>query len=242
MSGPAEDGAHADEPHATGLASQLNWLRAGVLGANDGIVSVAAVLVGVASATGSLSAIVIAGLAAVVGGAISMGLGEYVSVSSARDQQLALIAKERAELAADPATELDELAGLYEQQGLSSSTARMVAEELTAQDALKAHLDVELKIDQNDIASPWHAALASAAAFLAGAALPSIAVVVSPPDVRIAVTVVATMISLAITGATAAKLGGASVPRGTVRVVVGGGLALAATFAAGTLLNASGLV
>lgn len=233
---------HDAEPHAEGLAAQLNWLRAGVLGANDGIVSVAAVLVGVATATGSLAAIVIAGLAAVVGGSVSMALGEYVSVSSARDQQLALIAKEKAELAADPAAELEELVGLYEAQGLSTATARLVAEELTAQDALGAHLEAELNIDADDIASPWHAALASATAFLAGAALPSVAVIVAAPQVRVAVTVIATMIGLALTGATAAKLGGASVPRGTVRVVVGGGLALAATFAIGSLLNVSGLV
>jgi VIT1/CCC1 family predicted Fe2+/Mn2+ transporter len=232
---------HPDEPHAEGLASQLNWLRAGVLGANDGIVSVAAVLVGVASATDSLSAIITAGVAAVIGGAISMALGEYVSVSSARDQQYALIEKEKRELQTDPAAELEELAQLYEQQGLSPATARTVAEELTAKDALSAHLEAELKMDADDIASPFHAALASAVSFLIGAALPSIAILVSAPEARIVITVVATIVSLAITGATAAKIGGAPVPRATARVVIGGALALAATYLIGALLDTTGV-
>lgn len=242
MSSSPVAATHPDEPHAEGLASRLNWLRAGVLGANDGIVSIAAVLVGVASATSSLTAIITAGVAAIVGGAISMGLGEYVSVSSARDQQYAMIEKEKAELAADPETELEELTELYEQQGLSPTTARLVADELTARDPLSAHLGAELNIDADDIASPWHAAFASAAAFLAGAALPSVAMLLAPESWRIPVVVIATVISLAITGATAARIGGAPVPRATARVVVGGALALGATFLIGTLLNTTGVV
>lgn len=232
---------HPGEPHADGLASRLNWLRAGVLGANDGIVSVAALLVGVASATNSLGAIVIAGLAAVTGGAISMALGEYVSVSSARDQQYALIEKEKHELASDPEAELAELTTLYVQQGLSPATAQAVAKELTAKDALGAHLDAELNMSADDIASPWHAAGASAVAFVVGAALPSLAMLLAPAGTRIIVTVVATMISLAVTGATAAKIGGAPVFRGTARVVIGGGLALAATYLIGSLLDTTGV-
>ena len=140
---------HPDEPHAPGIAGRLNWLRAGVLGANDGIVSVAALVVGVAAATTQLGAIITAGLAALIGGAISMALGEYVSVSSQSDK--ALIAKEKDELARMPAEELDELTAIYEAKGLSPETARTVAEELTERDALRAHLREELNIDPDDL-------------------------------------------------------------------------------------------
>src|SRR5690242_15122936 len=136
-----------DEPHQEGLAQRLNWLRAGVLGANDGIVSVAAIVVGVAGATTATAAILTAGVAGLVGGAISMALGEYVSVSSQRDSERALIAKEKAELRDEPELELDELTELYRARGLSTETARQVALELTEHDALAAHLSVELNID-----------------------------------------------------------------------------------------------
>ena len=164
--------AHPDEPHGAGVGQRLNWLRAGVLGANDGIVSVAALVVGVAGATTDTGALFTAGIAGLVGGAISMALGEYVSVSSQRDSERALIAKERGELRDMPEAELDELTGLYRARGLSDATARQVAEELTAHDALSAHLEVELHIDQEDLANPWHAAISSAIAFTLGALLP----------------------------------------------------------------------
>jgi hypothetical protein len=154
-----------NEPHDSSVAARLNWLRAGVLGANDGIVSVAATVVGVAGVTNELAPILVAGTAAVVGGAVSMALGEYVSVSSQSDSQRALIEKERKELQDDPEGELAELAHLYQAKGLSEATARTVAEELTAKDALKAHLSAELNIDEEEVASPWHAAFASAIAF-----------------------------------------------------------------------------
>ena len=237
-----EQTTHEGEPHNAGIAGRLNWLRAGVLGANDGIVSVAAVVVGVAGATSDLGPIVTAGSAAVIGGAISMALGEYVSVSSARDNQRALIEKERAELEQDPEIELDELASIYEAKGLSADTARRVAVELTAHDPLEAHLDAELGIDADDLASPWQAAGASFLAFFLGAILPMAAILLPPASIRVAVTIVAVLIALAVTGAAAARIGGASVLRPTLRVVVGGGLALAATFAVGSLLNASGVV
>lgn len=227
---------HADEPHRAGLAQRLNWLRAGVLGANDGIVSVAAVVVGVAGATSSVPAIVTAGLAALVGGAISMALGEYVSVSSQRDSERSLIAKERRELAEMPEEELDELTGLYEARGLSAATARQVAVELTEHDALAAHLSAELGIDQDDVVSPWHAALASAVAFTCGAVLPMLTILL-PPELRIPVTFVAVLLALAVTGYLAAWIGGSSRERAMVRVVLGGALALAATFAVGSLLG-----
>lgn len=229
------------EPHAEGLAQRLNWLRAGVLGANDGIVSVAAVVVGVAGATAEIAPIVLAGVAAGVGGAISMALGEYVSVSSQRDTERALIAKEKAELRDLPAEELEELVGIYRAKGLSEQTARQVAEELTAHDALAAHLDAELKIDEDDVVSPWNAAFASAVAFTLGALLPMAAILLPPATWRVPVTFVAVLVALAATGAIAAHIGGASRVRAMVRTVIGGALALAATFGIGTLLGTTGI-
>ncbi|KQO46264.1 MULTISPECIES: VIT1/CCC1 transporter family protein [unclassified Frigoribacterium] len=232
---------HPDEPHAGSLAGRLNWLRAGVLGANDGIVSVAAVVVGVAGATTSTSAVATAGAAALVGGAISMALGEYVSVSSQSDSQRALIEKERAELADDPEAELAELTALWRAQGLSEQTASLVATELTERDALAAHLSAELHIDQDDVANPWHAALSSAVAFLAGAILPLLAVLLTPEGLRIPVTVAVVLLALAATGALGARLGRGAVGRATLRVVVGGALALAATYLVGSLLGTAGI-
>ncbi|WP_295117628.1 VIT family protein [uncultured Leifsonia sp.] len=236
MSSEIVNGQHPGEPHREGLAQRLNWLRAGVLGANDGIVSVAAVVVGVAGATTSVAAIVTAGLAALVGGAISMALGEYVSVSSQRDSEHALIAKERRELAEMPEQELAELTGLYEAKGLKPETARQVAIELTEHDALAAHLSAELGIDQDDVVSPWHAAFASAIAFTIGGILPMLTIL-TPSAVRIPLTFVIVLIALAITGYVAAWIGGASRGRAMIRVVIGGALALAATFAIGALLG-----
>jgi len=233
---------HAHEPHSGGLANRLNWLRAGVLGANDGIVSVAAIVVGVAGATPRLAPVLTAGLAGLVGGAISMALGEYVSVSSQRDSERALIAKEKRELAEMPSEELAELTSLYEEKGLSAATARLVAEELTEKDALAAHLDIELNIDPNDIVSPWRAAQASAVAFLVGGVLPVLAMVVFPESVRILATVLVVLAALAGTGALGAYLGGSPKLRPTLRVVVGGAIALATTYVIGSLLGVSGLV
>jgi vacuolar iron transporter family protein len=232
---------HPDEPHAGGLAGRLNWLRAGVLGANDGIVSVAAIVVGVAGATNDLAAIATAGTAALVGGAISMALGEYVSVSSQRDSQRALIGKERRELAEFPDEELAELAELYERKGLTPSTAELVARELTAKDALAAHLEVELGIDEGDVVSPWAAAGASALAFLSGGLIPFLVALVPGPARVIAVFAVV-LVALAITGVLGARLGGSPAPRATARVVIGGAAALAATFLIGRLLGTSGIV
>ncbi len=231
---------HAEEPHREGLAQRLNWLRAGVLGANDGIVSVAAVVVGVAGATESVPAIVTAGLAALVGGAISMALGEYVSVSSQRDSERALIAKERRELEEMPEEELAELTQLYRDKGLSEGTARRVAAELTAHDALAAHLEVELGIDQDDVVSPWHAAIASAVAFVCGGILPMLTILLSAA-VRIPITFAVVIVALAITGYVAAWIGGSSRGKAMVRVVIGGVIALAATFVIGRLLGTAGV-
>jgi VIT1/CCC1 family predicted Fe2+/Mn2+ transporter len=245
MTTPPLPGGHLDEPHAEGLAARLNWLRAGVLGANDGIVSVAAVVVGVAAAlppggSAGLGPVLTAGAAGLVGGAISMALGEYVSVSSQSDSQRSLIAKERRELQEMPEEELAELEGLYRARGLSAETAAAVARELTAHDALAAHLSAELNIDEEDLVSPWQAAGASAVAFTVGALLPFLAILLLPEAVRIPLTVVVVLVALAATGATSAWIGGARVGRATVRVVIGGALALAATFAVGSLLGTSG--
>jgi VIT1/CCC1 family predicted Fe2+/Mn2+ transporter len=231
------EAGHTGEPHATGLGQRLNWLRAGVLGANDGIVSVAALVVGVAGATDELGPILTAGIAGLVGGAISMALGEYVSVSSQRDTERALIEKERRELRDMPGEELDELTQLYRDRGLTESTARQVAVELTAHDALSAHLEVELGIDQDDLVNPWHAAISSAIAFTLGALLPLIAILLPPPEWRVPVTFVAVLIALALTGTVSARLGGASKSRAAIRLVLGGALALATTWLVGTLLG-----
>lgn len=237
--------SHAGEAHDMGGAYQekLNRLRAAVLGANDGIVSVAATVVGVAGATTSSSAIAIAAAAAVVGGATSMALGEYVSVSSQVDSQEALIAKERAELRDLPEDELDELTEILQERGISPETARKAAIEMTEKNALKTHLHFELGIDDEDIPSPWSAAFASAAAFLLGALLPTLLILVFPESIRIPVTFAGVLIALAITGSLGAKWGGS--PRygkAALRVVLGGALALALTFALGSLLGASGVV
>ncbi len=227
------------EPQGAGLGQRLNWLRAGVLGANDGIVSVAAVAVGVAGATSDLGPILTASSAALVGGAISMALGEYVSVSSQRDTERALIDKETRELAEMPDEELGELAELYEAKGLSAETARKVAEELTAHDALRAHLDIELGIDPDELTSPWQAALSSAIAFTLGALLPFLAILLPPAEWRVPTTFVAVLIALGLTGTISATLGGAGKRRAVVRLVVGGAFALAVTWALGLLLGTS---
>ncbi|MGV3712120.1 VIT1/CCC1 transporter family protein [Pseudolysinimonas sp.] len=222
------------------ITGRLNALRAGVLGANDGIVSVAAVTVGVAGATTDMFAIVAAGVAAIVGGAISMALGEYVSVSSQRDSERAEIDREKKELTADPEGELAELAANYEARGLTPDTARKVAEELTAKDALAAHLALELRIDADDIVNPWQAAITSALTFLAGAMVPFLAIL-TPEDIRIPLSFAVVLVALAVTGAAGARLGGSPMLRPTMRVVVGGALALGATFLLGTLLGTTGI-
>lgn len=241
-SGPATPPAHVDEPHARGASDRLNGLRAAVLGANDGIVSVAALLVGVAGATPQLGPVLTAGAAGLVGGAVSMALGEYVSVSSQRDAERVLIAKEKAELELMPEAELDELTALYAARGLSPATARQVAEELTARDALGAHLDAELGIDPDHLVDPWRAARASAAAFVLGGLLPLLAVIALPLGIRLPGTIAVVLLALAATGAAGARLGGArsgtgQLLRPTLRVVLGGAVALGATFAIGRLLG-----
>lgn len=234
---PEPPASRTPETRAEGLAQKLNWLRAAVLGANDGIVSTAAVAVGVASATPEVAPVFLAAAAALVGGAISMAVGEYVSVSSQRDSQQALIAKERRELAEDPSGEFDELVSLYEQQGLRHETAHQVATELSERDALRTHLAIELNIDPDDVVSAWGAALASAIAFTVGALLPLATILLIPHPARIAATFVAVLIALAITGYVAAWIGDSPRGKAVLRTVIGGALALGATFAVGSLFG-----
>ncbi len=229
--------AHQHEPHTGSLASRLNWLRAGVLGANDGIVSVAGLVIGVAAATTERSEIATAGVAGLVAGAVSMSLGEYVSVSTQRDTEQAVIAEERREIAEMPEVEHAELVGMLLQRGLSPHLSRAVADELTERDALRAHLDVEFGIDQHDLANPWAAAGSSALAFTIGALLPLIAILVPPESARIPVTFVAVLIGLLLTGLLSASLGRSRRVVAVARLVAGGALAMAVTFGIGSLLD-----
>ncbi len=229
------------EPHRTSTGPKLNWLRASVLGANDGIVSIAGLVVGVAGATSSSQVIVTAGMAGVIAGAISMAAGEYVSVSSSRDTEKALLEKERNELKHYPEQEREELALLYEERGLTKKTAMLVAKELSAKDPYAAHIDAELGIDPHNLTNPWHAALASSAAFLAGAVIPLIAILLPPPTLRIPIAFVSVLIALAITGVFSAKVGNANIVRGTLRVVAGGAIAMAITYGVGYLFAVKGL-
>jgi vacuolar iron transporter family protein len=228
---------HPGEPHAGGIAGRLNWLRAAVLGANDGIVSVAGIVIGVAGATTARGPIFTAGLAGLVGGAVSMALGEYVSVSSQRDSERAEITQEKRELASTPEAEFTELTALYEAKGLSPATARAVAGELTARDPLAAHLDAELHIDPDDIPSPVQAAVASALSFTSGALLPMVAILLPPAAFRVPVAFAAVLLALALTGTLSARLGGSDVRRAVLRVVVGGALGLAFTYGVGHLFG-----
>jgi len=230
-------GTHPAEPHVGAINTKLNWLRAGVLGANDGIVSTAGIVVGVAAATMDRGPIFTAGLAGLAAGALSMAVGEYVSVSTQRDTERALLAKERRELIEEPEAELDELIGLYQAKGLSPETARTVAEELTAHDAFAAHIDIELGIDPHELTNPWHAAMSSAIAFTVGALLPLLTILLLPPATRIPVTFFAVLVALAATGWVSARLGGADPRRAVTRVVIGGALAMAVTYAIGNVFG-----
>jgi VIT1/CCC1 family predicted Fe2+/Mn2+ transporter len=219
--------------------SKLNWLRAAVLGANDGIVSIAGLVVGVAGATSDSTAIATAGVAGLVAGALSMAAGEYISVSTQRDSERAYIDKEKSELAEHPEEELQELTEAYVQKGLSAATAKKVAKELTEQDAIKAHLEVEFGLDEEDLTNPWHAAYASAISFTIGGLIPVIAILATPSSVKVIVTFVTVLLALAATGYVSAKIGGAPTRPATVRVVIGGAIAMIITYGIGVLFGVS---
>ncbi|WP_274556764.1 VIT1/CCC1 transporter family protein [Streptomyces spiramyceticus] len=231
----------ADAAHGGGLGTRLNWLRAGVLGANDGIVSTAGIVVGVAGATDERAALLTAGLAGLLAGSMSMAAGEYVSVSTQRDSEKAALAEEKRELREQPEAELDELTELLAGRGLSPDVAREAAQQLTERDALRAHARVELGIDPDELTNPWHAAAASFVAFTVGALLPLLAIVLPPESWRLQVTVVSVLIALALTGWGSARLGAAPPRPAVVRNVAGGALAMAVTYGAGSLLGAAGI-
>src|SRR4051794_17140462 len=215
-------GGHPEEPHGENLGSRLNWLRAGVLGANDGIVSTAGVVVGFAGATNDRGAIILSGVAALTAGAMSMAAGEYVSVSTQRDSEQALIRLEKRELHEDPAGELEELTLIYEGKGMSRRVAEQVARELTARDALTAHAEAELGIDPAELTNPWHAAGASMLSFVVGALLPLLTITYSSEALRVWVTVASVAAALVLTGWVSARLGRSPVPRAVARNVTGG--------------------
>ena len=233
----SKNAKHPAEPHAGGFANRLNWLRAGVLGADDGIMSVAGIVVGVAAASAARGPIFTAGIAGLVAGALSMAVGEFVSVSTQRDSEKAALDKEKSELAAAPRAELRELVQIYREKGLSPQTAEQVAKELTQHDAFAAHVEAELGIDPQELTNPWQAALSSAVSFTVGGLLPLLAILLPPAPARIPVTVVAVLVALAITGWVSARLGGAQPYRAALRMTVGGALAMAITFAIGHLVG-----
>ncbi|QNP62653.1 VIT family protein [Streptomyces genisteinicus] len=229
------------EPHGGGLGTRLNWLRAAVLGANDGIVSTAGLVVGVAGATADRAALLTAGLAGLLAGSMSMAAGEYVSVSTQRDSEKAALTAEKRELRERPEAELDELAQLLTARGLSPGVAREAAVQLTERDALRAHARVELGIDPDELTNPWHAAGASFLAFTVGALLPLLAIVLPPSGARLYVTALSVLAALAVTGWWSARLGAARPGPAVLRNAGGGALAMAVTYGAGSLLGATGI-
>jgi VIT1/CCC1 family predicted Fe2+/Mn2+ transporter len=220
------------------LSHRSNWLRAAVLGANDGIVSTASLVLGVAASGASASAIVTAGVAGLVAGALSMAAGEYVSVSSQRDAEQADLRLEERELREDPDGELRELTAIYQQRGLRADLAGEVALALTRGDALEAHARDELGLDEQRLAQPLQAAWTSALSFSAGAALPLLAVALTPSGSRVIIAIVVTLIALALLGDLGARLGGAPRRPATVRVLAWGALAMAITAGIGALVGA----
>ncbi|MCA9575042.1 MAG: VIT family protein [Polyangiales bacterium] len=228
------------KPHReTHRAERASWLRAAVLGANDGIVSTASLVLGVAASNASPEAVLTAGLAGLVGGALSMAAGEYVSVSSQRDVEQADLARERRELHEQPEHELVELTEIYANMGLDRALAARVAQALTEHgDPLRVHAREELGLDPDDLARPARAALVSALSFALGAALPLAVMALTPGDARAAVTLASALVTLGALGAVSAWLGGAPIPRAIARVVVGGALAMGLTSLLGTWFGA----
>ncbi len=226
--------AHPEAPH---VVNRIGWLRAAVLGANDGIVSTASLIVGVASATSGPSEILVAGVAGLVAGAMSMAAGEFVSVSSQADAESADLDRERSELVANAAAETRELADIYVERGLDRDLAGKVAEQLMAHDALGAHAREELGISEITTARPVQAALASASSFATGAAIPLLAVVLAPHNIVTPVVAGVTLIALAVLGTLGARAGGAGVAKAAIRVTFWGAIAMAITAGIGALFG-----
>jgi vacuolar iron transporter family protein len=232
----ARAGGHLEEHRGSG-ADWLNRLRAAVLGADDGIVSTAGLVVGVAGATANRGTILTAGLAGVVAGAMSMGAGEYVSVSSQRDTEQAALRQERHELARDPEGEESELAEMYVERGLTPALAARVARELHEHDPLRAHAEIELGISPDNVASPWGAAIVSLVAFALGSVLPLLSIVLTPTAWRVPVTFASVLVALALTGSLSARFGGGSPRRAVFRLIAGGALAMLVTYSVGQLVG-----
>jgi VIT1/CCC1 family predicted Fe2+/Mn2+ transporter len=228
--------AHPDDPH---YVHRTGWLRAAVLGGNDGVISVSSLIIGVAAATPDPAAIMVAGVAALMAGAMSMAAGEYISVSSQSDSEQADIRREQEALAQTPAAEEAELAAIYRSRGLSSETAAAVARELTALDPLAAHVRDELGLSENLAARPLQAALASGATFSAAAAVPLVAAWLAPPGSVIAIVVTVSILALGVLGALGAKAGAAPLLPAILRVVGWGVFAMATTAAVGRLFGVS---
>ena len=221
-----------------GLGAKLNWLRAAVLGANDGVVSGAGITIGVAAVNpANLEAIMLAGVAGLLAGSTAMAMGEYVSVSSQRDTEEALIAKERHDLTHTPEEEFEELVEVYRGQGLSDGTARAVVQELTEHNPLAAHLRAEFGVHQDELTTPWHAAIASAVSFTAGFILPLACMLLAPAGLRIPLTVIVGLAGLFLTGWVSALISGSSVGRPILRNVIGGSAAMALTWGIGRLFG-----
>ena len=237
LAGDDPGGYQAAEAEAGSHVGKLNGLRAAVLGANDGIVSTAGIVIGVAGATLEPFTILAAGIAGLTAGALSMAVGEYVSVSAQRDTEKALLDKERRELAEMPEEELAELAGLYQAKGLQPELALEVATQLHAHDALAAHAETELGIDPEQLTSPWVAAVSSAVSFTVGSVLPLVAIIFAPTDLKIVVTVAAVALALVITGYLSARVGGTPMGRSILRNLAGGLLAMGVTYWIGRLVG-----
>jgi VIT1/CCC1 family predicted Fe2+/Mn2+ transporter len=220
------------------ILSRLNWLRAGVLGANDGIVSTAALIFGVAGASASHATIMLAATASVAAGALSMAAGEYVSVSTQRDLEVAELARERADLKKDPEKQLRLLARLFEQRGVEPKVAAEVSRQMSAKDALSVHARAELGIDPEAVTNPWAAAFASLVAFTVGGLIPIVAMLLSPRLAEIWVTGAAVIVAMALTGGVSARLGQIPAGRSVIRNVAGGLLAMAVTFGVGKIIGA----
>jgi VIT1/CCC1 family predicted Fe2+/Mn2+ transporter len=226
----------ANEKHLGGRAA---WLRAAVLGANDGLISTASLMVGVAAADSSRSAILVAGVAGLTAGALSMAAGEYVSVSSQRDTEQADLERERRELETAPEAEREELARIYRDRGLSHALAEQVADELSQLDRLKVHARDELGFDPDELANPGQAAVVSAVSFVIGAVVPVLIVALVSASLRVPLTMIITLVGLVALGATGAKLGGAPQRRAAIRVLVGGALALLISLGIGRLTGSA---
>ncbi|HEX3929670.1 MAG TPA: VIT family protein [Nocardioides sp.] len=235
--GTDEEPSHWHDDIGEDVGNRLNWLRAGVLGANDGIVSVAGIVMGVAGATSERSPVLVAGIAGLVAGALSMAAGEYVSVSTQLDSERAMLAMEAEELERMPKTELRELAQIYERKGLSHELAQQVASQLTEHDALGAHAEAEFGIDKDNLTNPWSAALASMVSFTVGALLPLLVITLAPHALRIWSTVVAVAAALGVAGFASARLGYSPWGRAVLRNVGGGLVAMGITYAVGAIVG-----